>query len=244
MAKEVMDIKEISEYLGFSETKIYRLVEKSEIPYTKIGGQYRFLRNVIDKWLSDKTVQPSLSHLEKIRKEKDPMTKRLLLIGLLTKNLKPMGIRPIIVGGQAVEFYTAGGYATRDIDLVSTGYKEVGSMLETWGFHKEGRHWVNENFETSIEIPGAVLDGDEEKISEIEIDDLKVYMIGIEDLIVDRLKAFVHWESEDDGNWVKELIELHRNDIDRKYLEECVRSEKNFKKAEEFLGEIMTNEDN
>jgi len=63
---------------------------------------------------------------------------------LLTKSLKPKGIRPVVVGGQALEFYTLGNYSTFDVDLVSTGSQEIGKVLENWGFEKFGRHWSND----------------------------------------------------------------------------------------------------
>jgi excisionase family DNA binding protein len=49
--KEIMDIKELSEYLGISKSKIYQLIHKKEIPAAKIGGQYRFLKSIIESWL-------------------------------------------------------------------------------------------------------------------------------------------------------------------------------------------------
>ncbi|HLX12608.1 MAG TPA: helix-turn-helix domain-containing protein [Bacteroidota bacterium] len=40
--KEVCSVRELSEYLGISESKLRRLVKQNTIPYAKIGGQYRF----------------------------------------------------------------------------------------------------------------------------------------------------------------------------------------------------------
>lgn len=54
MPKDIMDVKEIAEYLGFSPTKIYRMLAADEIPRVKVGGQYRFPKTVIDDWLSGK----------------------------------------------------------------------------------------------------------------------------------------------------------------------------------------------
>ena len=54
MVKEIMDVREIAEYLGSGEKKIYQLIERGEIPVSKIGSQYRFLRKTIDEWLEEK----------------------------------------------------------------------------------------------------------------------------------------------------------------------------------------------
>ncbi|MCM8821052.1 MAG: UbiD family decarboxylase, partial [Candidatus Omnitrophica bacterium] len=53
---------------------------------------------------------------------------RLYFVGILTKYLKVKKIRPIVVGGHAVEFYTLGSYTTGDIDIVSEGQAEIESI--------------------------------------------------------------------------------------------------------------------
>ena len=56
MLKSIMNIEEVAEYLGFSTKKIYRLIETNEMPASKIGRQYRFIRGTIDSWLQDKDI--------------------------------------------------------------------------------------------------------------------------------------------------------------------------------------------
>lgn len=58
MAKDIMDVKEVAVYLGFSPTKIYRMLTSGEIAYVKVGGQYRFPKAVIDDWLAGKLRVP------------------------------------------------------------------------------------------------------------------------------------------------------------------------------------------
>lgn len=65
----------------------------------------------------------------------------MLFVGWLTRQVKPYGLEPIVVGGHALEFYTLGDYATADIDLVCPERAIVGQILEQAGFHREGRHW-------------------------------------------------------------------------------------------------------
>ncbi len=48
---------------------------------------------------------------------------------------------------------------------------------------------------------------------------LQCSIIGIEDLVIDRLNAFKHWKSEIDGEMVELLIRRYRNDLDWSYLE-------------------------
>ena len=51
MNKAIMSITGISRYLGFSQRKIYQLIKEGKIPVSKIGGQYRFIKDEIDLWL-------------------------------------------------------------------------------------------------------------------------------------------------------------------------------------------------
>ncbi|MEN3014088.1 MAG: helix-turn-helix domain-containing protein [Endomicrobiia bacterium] len=74
-AKEVMDVKELSKYLGIGKSKIYQLIREKKIPASKIGRQYRFSKSVIDSWLKENLItreelQYSLDKLFKIKSEK------------------------------------------------------------------------------------------------------------------------------------------------------------------------------
>ena len=54
---QIMTPKEAAKYLGFHLVTIYRLLKKNEIPATKIGGQWRFKKDVLDSWLMDRMNQ-------------------------------------------------------------------------------------------------------------------------------------------------------------------------------------------
>ena len=54
--KDVMSIKELSEYLGIGKSKIYNLIRQNKIPASKIGRQYRFSKEVITSWLKEKII--------------------------------------------------------------------------------------------------------------------------------------------------------------------------------------------
>jgi excisionase family DNA binding protein len=55
-SKQIMDIKELSEYLGIGKSKIYSLIKQKKIPASKIGRQYRFSKDMIDNWLKERMV--------------------------------------------------------------------------------------------------------------------------------------------------------------------------------------------
>ena len=46
--KEILDLKEVAEYLGLNKRTVYNLVRKGEIPGTKIGRQWRVKKESLD----------------------------------------------------------------------------------------------------------------------------------------------------------------------------------------------------
>jgi len=54
---QIMTPKEAAKYLGFHLVTVYRLLKKREIPATKIGGQWRFKKDVLDAWLTSRMNQ-------------------------------------------------------------------------------------------------------------------------------------------------------------------------------------------
>ena len=44
-------IKEVAEYLQLDKHTIYRMARKGEIPAYKVAGQWRFKKELLDKWL-------------------------------------------------------------------------------------------------------------------------------------------------------------------------------------------------
>lgn len=48
---QIMTIKETAKYLGVHAITIYRLIKKTNIPALKLGGQWRFKKDVLDAWL-------------------------------------------------------------------------------------------------------------------------------------------------------------------------------------------------
>ncbi|MCK4717479.1 MAG: nucleotidyltransferase, partial [Thermoplasmata archaeon] len=124
----------------------------------------------------------------------------LYVMSVLTPILEERGITPVIVGGSAVEFYTRNWYATADIDLaVQKGKRKVlDEVFKEAGFKRSGRMWTREDLGLYIETPGDIYDIDLEKATKVETGDGYAYMIGVEELILDRLQAAQHWKSQAD----------------------------------------------
>ena len=161
------------------------------------------------------------SALDRLRGEPDPQRRRLAALGVLTMQLSAYGIEPILVGGGALDFYTAGGYATKDMDLALPAAPEVDGAFAALGFEKEGRYWFHPELDLLFEAPApAGLPGEDAPRTEVEIDGLRVVIIGIEDLLIDRLRAWVHWNSTEDGRWTRRLALLYPDRIDWDYVRE------------------------
>lgn len=135
--------------------------------------------------------------------------RNIKVVSYLTYLLEKMGIRPIIVGGHAVEIYTLGHYTTVDVDLVVSGREFAQEILTLLGFKKSqgNRHWYHEDLGLPIEIPDDVLAGSLDRIMQVTVEEsYHVYVIGIEDLILDRVRAAVYWKSSADREWAFLLI--------------------------------------
>ena len=70
MLREVMDIRQASEYLGISGDTLYRYASEGFIPAFKLGNRWRFKKSLLDAWMVEKSGvnEPSLTILPKQKK--------------------------------------------------------------------------------------------------------------------------------------------------------------------------------
>jgi hypothetical protein len=125
--------------------------------------------------------------------------------------------RPVLVGGSAVELYTGGAYVTGDLDFVGTVPHIVDIALRENGFRKEGRHWIHEEGRIFLEFPSLHL-AEGEKATERKFNNRNILLVSPEDLIVDRLSAWVYWKSEVDGVNAYLLYQALEGDLDAERL--------------------------
>jgi hypothetical protein len=170
--------------------------------------------------------------LSKIHALSDPLKRKLFALSVITKALEKLHLKPILIGGSALEFYTLGGYMTGDIDIALPTSKKVDAVFASLGFLKNGRYWNHPIYDILMEAPVAALAGELAPLLRVQVQGLTCYLIGVEDLFLDRLNGFVHWKWEDDRRWAKRLLELHLDTIDWKYLHE---KSKEYKTQEAFL---------
>lgn len=48
---QIMTLREVAQYLGLHVMTVYKLTREGRVPAAKIGGQWRFKRDVLDDWL-------------------------------------------------------------------------------------------------------------------------------------------------------------------------------------------------
>ncbi len=49
--EQIMTLRQVAHYLGLHIMTVYKLTREGRMPAAKIGGQWRFKRDVLDQWL-------------------------------------------------------------------------------------------------------------------------------------------------------------------------------------------------
>jgi excisionase family DNA binding protein len=55
--REVMGMREASEYLGVSRETLYKYVYEEKIPAFKLGNRWKFKKTVLDRWMERQSTQ-------------------------------------------------------------------------------------------------------------------------------------------------------------------------------------------
>jgi excisionase family DNA binding protein len=64
MLSPVLTVKEIASYLRCSRITIYKLLKRREIPAFKIGGDWRFNLEDIERWTKVREIRPQRTEAE------------------------------------------------------------------------------------------------------------------------------------------------------------------------------------
>ena len=75
MESTVLTLAETARYLKVSEKTIHRMIEDNGIPCAKIGGQWRFMKTMLDGWLqSQMRVIPQQDYIDALHAQKDALS--------------------------------------------------------------------------------------------------------------------------------------------------------------------------
>jgi excisionase family DNA binding protein len=56
-SREVMNVRQASQYLGVSADTLYKYVGEQKIPAFKLGNRWRFKKSKLDEWMEEKSSQ-------------------------------------------------------------------------------------------------------------------------------------------------------------------------------------------
>lgn len=57
-APEIMNIHEAAKYLRVRPSSLYRIAKRGGVPATKIGGQWRFKKSMLDRFFDANAIPP------------------------------------------------------------------------------------------------------------------------------------------------------------------------------------------
>src|SRR5207244_139448 len=110
--------------------------------------------------------------LSQLKKEPNELRRKMRLVGFITKKLDQKQVYLYLVGGQAVETYTAGQFTTGDIDITTTDRNETEVILARLGFKREGMISLNRKLGLAVQIVGSY-PSRTEKITNIDVGPFK-----------------------------------------------------------------------
>ena len=61
---QIMSPKEAAKYLGLHLVTVYRLIKKGELPCFRVGGQWRFKKELLEEWINKNTDSHTNNHTE------------------------------------------------------------------------------------------------------------------------------------------------------------------------------------
>lgn len=158
--------------------------------------------------------------------ERDPFRRRLLFLGFLSEKLKESGVDAILVGGEAIDLYTAGVFATSDIDLVVDNRTVTEKLLNRFGFgKKDNRLWFNIDLNIVIQVIDQSYSGDSGRLRKFRVKNYELRVAAPEDLIQNRLYSAKFWKSNPQRDMEQSiaLLGIFSDSIDNSYLDKLAK---------------------
>jgi excisionase family DNA binding protein len=67
-AREVMNIRQASQYLGVSADTLYKYVSEERIPAFKLGNRWKFKKSILDTWMENQSLSNEVSRSRKLNR--------------------------------------------------------------------------------------------------------------------------------------------------------------------------------
>ncbi|MGC2108800.1 MAG: helix-turn-helix domain-containing protein [Candidatus Korobacteraceae bacterium] len=67
-AREVMNIRQASQYLGISPDTLYKYVSEETIPAFRLGNRWKFKKSILDTWMENQSFSGESGRQRKVGK--------------------------------------------------------------------------------------------------------------------------------------------------------------------------------
>jgi predicted nucleotidyltransferase len=163
--------------------------------------------------------------IKKATLKQDKLEKQIYLAAAISSAFEKKGIQSVLVGGAVVEYYTAGEYTTVDIDMIlpPVEKREIENVMEGLGFERfeDYRHWLHPHIPIPVEFPPGPLQIGHllvQEVNEIEIKKVKLKILKVEDILLDRLIMAQEWKDLQAQVQAEMLMYAHYSEIDWSYV--------------------------
>jgi hypothetical protein len=166
------------------------------------------------------------SEYKELKQEKDLFKRRISFIAFLAKTLQQNNVDAILVGGQAIDLYAAGTFATSDMDLVVSNKAVTEKLLNRFGFGKEANGlWFNRDLNIVIQVIPESYSVNINRVRKFRVKDYELKVAAPEDLIANRLYSAKFWKSniQLDLERAVSLLKIFSDSIDNAYLDELAK---------------------
>jgi hypothetical protein len=124
----------------------------------------------------------------------DPTERLLEVAAVISEALSDLGVQPVVVGGLALAYWSdSNKFITGDIDVVVPRVPELADRLRTLGFSQQGREWTLPGHDVAFEAPAEVLEPGDDSTWVQLASGRRVKILAIEDMLLWRLREWVHW---------------------------------------------------
>jgi predicted nucleotidyltransferase len=191
----------------------------------------------------------SPQRLEKLIKKAthtlDKLEKQIYLAAAISSAFEKREVQAVLVGGVVVEYYTAGGYTTADIDMILPPLEkhEIEAVMRDLGFERfeDYRHWLHPAIPIPVEFPPGPLQIGHllvQEVNEIEIEGIKLKILKVEDILLDRLIMAQEWKDLQAQAQAEMLMYAHYSGIDWPYVHKKSSLLGTFKLLQKIQGKV------
>jgi len=156
---------------------------------------------------------------------KDKLERQIYVAAVISSAFEKKGIQTVLVGGAVVEYYTAGGYTTADIDMILPPLEkeEIETVMKELGFERfeDYRHWLHPDIPVPVEFPPGPLQVGHlliHEVNEIEVEKIKLKILKVEDILLDRLIMAQEWKDLQAQIQAEMLMYAHYTELDWPYV--------------------------